>query len=126
MLRYTILLLAVTISFSCFVPVDFAQEGDSKKNQDKNIAPESIKGVHSLDVDQLMDKVISRYQKNIIRAPYIAKAQYVEKSKVAGDYQMYTESIGFLVSLGYEYIIPRDNCQQTCVKATVIKLGLIY
>lgn len=63
----------------------------------------------SFDIDKFMDKVVWKYQETKAENAFITEGHYREKSTVNGEYQMYTEGLGYLVSLGHDFIIPRDN-----------------
>ena len=63
----------------------------------------------SFNTEKFIDKAIHKYQKKIAKNAFITSAHYIERSKIDGEYQMFTEGLGYLVSLGYNYIIPRDN-----------------
>ena len=67
------------------------------------------KNKESFNTDKLINKVINKYQKKITKNAFITKGHYHERSKLKGEYLMFTEGLGYLVSLGYNYIIPRGN-----------------
>lgn len=58
----------------------------------------------------IVRQTAERYNQQILKAPYIAPAAYVETATCGGSYCMYTESYGYLHSSGYKDImIPVDN-----------------
>ena len=78
---------------------EYITKVDMQLNQDMNI----------IVADAFLDKAIKKYQKRIMKDPYIVKAHYREKSKNDKTYLMYTEGIGYLVSFGYHVSVPVDN-----------------
>ena len=109
---FIVLFLSVVSTLQAFSQTDLL----TYNIQSQNIVNNKIfsEKTETVDIDQFIKKVIKTYHKQINKKPYIAKAYYKEKSKIDGNYQMYTDGMGYLVSLGYDYMIPTDNFSYLC------------
>ena len=94
-----ILIIQILLLISC----SFDNQKDSDKAQFK--LTQSIN-----DYDKLISRVVKKYNKDIIKSPYVAKAYFREKAKCQGSYAMLTEGYGYIFSAGYNCEIPVLFC----------------
>lgn len=58
---------------------------------------------------EILNIAVNQYHEEMIQAPYLAPAAYLEKATCGEVYCMYTEAYGYLHSSSYEAQIPVDN-----------------
>ena len=98
-----ILVILILVLKSC----SFANRKNSDKTQFK--LTQSIN-----DNDKLISRVVKKYNKDIIKSPYVARAYFREKAKCQGCYAMLTEGYGYIFSAGYKCEVPVDNFSFLC------------